>query len=166
MTPARDRSEPDELDLDFDLERIDSILVPTDGSPAAGEALERAILIADAADDDGPDRPIVHVLSVVDATSDPLRFGAAEVADLERAKWRLVEDVVATVDSRDCEVRPAVRRGRPASTILSYAADNDVDLLVVGRTGRGNIERTLLGSVTDRLLRRSPIPVLVVPAPS
>ncbi|EMA37230.1 universal stress protein [Halobiforma nitratireducens] len=138
-----------------------TIVVATDGSAAATAALERAVGLAtggsDAAD------AVVHVLSVVDTTTDPYRFGVADVAELERTKRNLVDDIVAALDDPDCEVRAAVRRGRPDGVVLAYAAEVDADLLVVGRTGRSGLKRALLGSTTDRLLRKSSIPVLVVP---
>lgn len=138
---------------------IRSILAPTDGSDAADAALERALRIADL------EGATVHVLSVVDTTANPMRFGVAEVAELDRARTDLVDGIVDACGDRtpELEVRGAVRRGRPAETILEYAEEHAIDLLVVGRTGRGGVAEALLGSTADRLVRRSPIPVVVVP---
>ncbi|TYL36541.1 universal stress protein [Natronococcus pandeyae] len=137
---------------------IRTILVPTDGSDAAGTALERALQFAE------PDDATVHVLSVVDTTTNPMRFGVAEVAELDRATEELVDEIVDAYGDRDVEIRGAIRRGRPASTILAYAEENEIDLLVVGRTGRDGVADALLGSTTDRLVRQASIPVIVVPA--
>ncbi|MDG5761726.1 universal stress protein [Natronococcus sp. A-GB1] len=138
---------------------IRSILAPTDGSDAAEAALERALRFAEL------EGATVHVLSVVDTTANPMRFGVAEVADLDRARTKLVDDVVDACGDRtpELEVRGAVRRGRPAAAILEYAEEQAIDLLVVGRTGRGGVAEALLGSTADRLVRRAPIPVVVVP---
>lgn len=57
----------------------------------------------------------------------------------------------------------AVVEGRPARTIATYAADHDADLVVVGSHGRRGVERILLGSVSQRVLRTVAVPVLVVP---
>jgi nucleotide-binding universal stress UspA family protein len=57
-----------------------------------------------------------------------------------------------------------VRTGRPADEILKRADALSCDLIVVGSHGRGGFERWALGSVTERLLRRSRRPVLIVPA--
>jgi len=137
---------------------IRSILVATDGSDAATDALERGVELAERMD------AVVHILSVVDATANPMQFGVADVAELHEARERLVEEVVAAVDDRDVELQGAIRRGRPADAILTYAEENGIDLLVVGRTGRGRVAQALLGSTTDRLLRDSSLPVIVVPA--
>ncbi|MWV38278.1 universal stress protein [Natrialba sp. INN-245] len=141
-------------------EPVRSILVPTDGSDAADAALERALTLAANVD------ATVHVLAVVDTTDDPLRFDSALVADLETAKNELVEDVLEAVDGRQADVVGAVRRGRPASTIVDYASEIDADLIVVGRTGESRTATALLGSTADRVVRTASIPVIVVPDPS
>ncbi|ELY58717.1 universal stress protein [Natronolimnohabitans innermongolicus] len=135
-----------------------SILVPTDGSDAATAALERALAHASRTN------ATVHVLSVLDTTTDPLRFDVADVAELHQAKTDLVDEIVETAGTRDVDVRGAIRRGRPADVALTYADENDIDTIVVGQTGRSRLSKALLGSTTDRLLRQASIPVLVVPA--
>jgi len=110
-----------------------TILVPIDGSDAASAALDLALSLADGTD------AIVHVLAVVDVTADPMRFDAALVSDLERAKERLVDEVVATAADHDADVTGAVRRGRPARTIVDYADERDIELIVLGRSGRSGI---------------------------
>jgi len=52
--------------------------------------------------------------------------------------------------------------GPPSNTILDYVEDNDVDLVVIATHGRTGLDRVLLGSVAERVLRRSPTPVFVV----
>ncbi|WP_254538058.1 universal stress protein [Halomarina litorea] len=53
-------------------------------------------------------------------------------------------------------------RGSPYESILSFAADHDVDLTVMGRRGAGGVARLHIGSVTDRVIRLSEVPVLPV----
>jgi nucleotide-binding universal stress UspA family protein len=136
---------------------IRTILVPTDGSDAAGTALERALQLAELSG------ATVHVLSVVDTTTNPMQFGVTEVAELDRLTEELVDEVVATHDGRAVDVRGAIRRGRPAEVILSYTEENAIDMIVVGRTGSGGLAEALLGSTADRLVRQSTVPVVVVP---
>lgn len=54
--------------------------------------------------------------------------------------------------------------GHPPTAILEYIEENDVDLVVIATQGRTGLERVILGSVTERVLRRSPVPVFVVKA--
>ena len=52
--------------------------------------------------------------------------------------------------------------GHPPTAILEYVDENEVDLIVISTQGRTGLERMILGSVTERVLRRSPVPVFVV----
>jgi len=58
-----------------------------------------------------------------------------------------------------------VQMGDPVSALLSLARELRPDMMVVGSHGRGAVMRLLLGSVSTQLIRLSPVPVLVVPAP-
>jgi len=140
-----------------DEQSVGSILVPTDGSDVADQAFQKALAFADRLD------AAVHVLSVVDTTGNPLEFGVAEVDELNQTSQRLVDEIVDAHDDRDIEVHGAIRRGRPADSILDYATENDVDLILVGRTGRGRVADVLLGSTADRVVRQASVPVIVVP---
>ncbi|WP_254529964.1 universal stress protein [Natrinema gelatinilyticum] len=140
-----------------DNQSVGSMLVPTDGSDVAGQALEKALAFADRLDAN------VHVLSVVDTTGNPLKFGVAEVDELNRAGQCLVDEIVDAHDDRDVEIYGAIRRGRPADMILNYATENEIDLILIGRTGRGRVADVLLGSTADRVVRQASIPVIVVP---
>lgn len=133
-----------------------TILVPTDGSDAANEALEHALAMAEAFG------ASVRVLAVVDPGSNPWRFGVEEVDALNRAAERLVDDLVDAYDDRAVVVRGTVRRGRPYRAILEYADETDADVIVMGRTGDGGLSGVLLGSTTDRVLRNASVPVAVV----
>ncbi|WP_256300602.1 universal stress protein [Haloarchaeobius salinus] len=132
---------------------FDEILVPTDGSECATAAVGYAEDLArhyDAA---------VHVLHVVDSRT------AENVPQQEERGLRaeaIVEEVTEEVEAADLEVEGAVRTGVPHRTILEYVEKNDIDLVVMGTHGRTGVERYLLGSVTEKVLRRSDVPVLTV----
>jgi nucleotide-binding universal stress UspA family protein len=69
-----------------------------------------------------------------------------------------------------CQVPPGVpltshlESGEPASTILKVAGAQGVDLVIVGTHGRTGVRHLLLGSVAEKLVRLSPVPVLTVPS--
>jgi nucleotide-binding universal stress UspA family protein len=63
-------------------------------------------------------------------------------------------------------VGTAVVEGRPAVRIVDYAAARGVDLIVLGTHGRTGVDRYLLGSVAERVVRLAGVPVLVVPVPA
>ncbi len=80
---------------------------------------------------------------------------------------RLVDDVrdFATVESAPgVAIDAAAQQGFPATEIVEYARAMNADLLVLGTHGRSGVERLLLGSVAERVLRRAGCPVLTVPA--
>jgi nucleotide-binding universal stress UspA family protein len=140
------------------------ILVPIDYSEPSRRALELALSLDAEAE--------IHALHVWDRPSfvsdemvvhkDGSRRSLAELIR-ENAEREMLE-FLATVEV------PAGRRfshrlvpGEPVSTILAEASKPGYDVLVIGTHGRGGVTRLLLGSVTEKLIRLSPIPVLSVP---
>ncbi len=63
------------------------------------------------------------------------------------------------------EVKTAVLLGRAAERIAEYARDNKADLIIMATHGRSGVARWVIGSVADRVLHISPVPVLVIRAP-
>lgn len=137
--------------------RVRSILVPTDGSDGAGRAIAQTMALADQLDAD------IHVLTVIDSSSSPLQFGISEAHELEQSKQRIIDDVLAEYDDHAVSITGAIRRGQPEEQIVEYAIEHEIDLIAISQTGASELERTLLGSTADRVVRAAPIPVLVVP---
>lgn len=139
-----------------------TILVPIDGSECARTAAARAIDLARGAGG------TVHAVYVVDESPANVLLSRASMAtlleELHEQGQMATRDIAALAD--DVPVETAVVQGVDvADALLSYAADNDVELLVMGTQGRHGIDH-LLGSTTERVLARSSLPVLVVPAPA
>ncbi|WP_435182788.1 universal stress protein [Halobellus sp. EA9] len=138
------------------------ILVPTDGSDCADYAVEHAI---DIAEQYGAE---LHVLSVVDSRDVSHSAPAISPQQVEETLRERAESVVEAVADRAAdagvEAVTAVEPGIPDDVVVDYAVDNDCDLIVMGTHGRTGLERYLLGSVTERTVRRSAVPVLTVRA--
>ncbi|MFB6281943.1 MAG: universal stress protein [Haloferacaceae archaeon] len=136
----------------------DEILVPTDGSAAAERAIEHAVDLAGRYD------ARIHAFYVVDTSAYAALEGAGTaVVDALEDQGR--EAVAAVVDAAEAAGVPAervVRDGSPHRNILDYIDEAGVDLVVMGTHGRRGIDRYLLGSVTERVVRSSPVPVLTV----
>jgi nucleotide-binding universal stress UspA family protein len=79
----------------------------------------------------------------------------------ERAE-SVVESVAERAADAGVETVTAVEPGVPDDVVVEYAADHDCDLVVMGTHGRTGLQRYLLGSVTERTVRRSSVPVLTV----
>lgn len=140
---------------------FESVLVPTDGSDAANAASDYGITLAAATD------AAMHVVHVVDLTASSGEFGGTGVlAALEEVGRRAVDDVIDRADDAGLRsVEASVLSGTPARAILDYADERDIDLIVAGTHGRTGLDRYLLGSVTEKLVRVADVPVLTVPRP-
>ncbi|SEO20753.1 Nucleotide-binding universal stress protein, UspA family [Halorientalis persicus] len=145
------------------------ILVPTDGSDLARRALEEACTIAGLTD------ATIHVLYVVDdaAIAELATDASLDEVSLDADVHRLfdrfeavgehaIEDIQTTAGERGVDIVTAVRRGIPDEEILAYVNEQDIDLIVMGTHGRRGVQRYLLGSTTERVLRRVTTPVLAV----
>jgi len=139
----------------------DRILVPTDGSPAAEAAVEQAVSLA------RQYGATIHALYVVDSSAySTLEAGAEVVIDsLETEGERAVEEIATAAEEAGVDVTTAVTTGTAYRGILSYADEHGVDLIVMGTHGRRGIDRYLLGSVTERVVRTADVPVLTVRQP-
>ncbi|AFZ74903.1 universal stress protein [Natronobacterium gregoryi] len=137
----------------------DDVLVPTDGSDTVLETLEHALPIA--ADNDAT----VHSLYVVDTR---ITAAAADNAtDLTETLEKDGREAIAEVEDRasaaTLETTGEVREGTPAKTILDYADEHGIDLIVIGTRGKSPREKvTSLGSVSERVVDNASIPVFVV----
>ena len=145
------------------------ILVPTDGSDVAENAVTHAL---DLAEQYGAE---VHALYVIDTDSMSLSLGAEQVDRIQQGQYREMDEVRERAEratgyvadragERGLDAVEHVSAGRPHSLIADYAADNDIDLVVMGSHGRGGVTRMLLGSVAERTLRSTTRPVLVIDA--
>jgi nucleotide-binding universal stress UspA family protein len=139
----------------------ETILVPTDGSPGAVAAAEHAVDIADRYG------ATVHALYVVDVRMSPVSAGMDEdevralFEDSDEEPTGRVRDLAEGAGVPAVEV---LEVGIPHEVIREYVADHGVDLLVMGRHGHTGLERTLLGSLTERVVRTVDVPVLMVQA--
>ena len=136
---------------------FDRILFPTDGGEGADAVFDRVLDVAEA------HGGTVHVLNVADTTHDSVTRIEGEVVDvLEREGERVVEAAAERAANRGVETVTDVVQGGVAATIDEYAREYDVDLIAISTRGRTGLERLLLGSTTDRVLRRSSVPVLTL----
>lgn len=141
---------------------FEPILCPTDGSDGAWAGLEHGVAFADATG------ATLHVVHAVDHTA----LGGAEDAgvvldSLERRGRRAVDEAVAYADEAGLHsVEATLTSGRAARAIVDYVEERDVQLVVMGTRGRTGLDRYVVGSVTETVVRLCPVPVLTVPTPA
>lgn len=143
---------------DATLEALETIVVPTDGSEVARAAASHAVDLAVTAD------AAVHAIIVIDVSV--LHDGAGQEMVLEALSEvgrAAVEDVVSMAEDAGVEdVATRIIQGQPSSTVVDYASEVDGSLIVVGTHGHRGLDRLLLGSVAERVIRTGETPVMGV----
>src|SRR5438132_9719685 len=135
---------------------ISKILYATDFSPYSNQAYFHAVALAEK---HGATLTILYVYSprLAEAAA-PGRGGDA------KQYWREQLEQIRPVDAR-IPVRHVLLEGDPAAEIVRYATDAGIDLIVMGTHGRTGLERLLMGSVAEKVMREAPSSVLVVKLP-
>jgi len=139
------------------------ILIATDGSENVRKAISHAIGLAKLYDAQ------LNAVYVMDIKTDygPKSYLSTDLSTegLENflkqegdAAIKYVEDMAK---NEGLGIEKWMRRGNPADEILKLAQEQSIDLIVMGTLGRSGIEKFLLGSVADKVIRNSRIPVLV-----
>ena len=148
------------------------ILVPLDGSDVSASALPTARQLAEALG------ARIHLLQVASQSEEfsvmrGAEFGTMgsdysqqvldEVLTVQRERIeRYLDEVAEELQSAGLEIVKAVEDGQAADKIVDYAEAGGIDLILMSTHGRGGVRRFLVGSVTDKVIRSTGLPVLVV----
>jgi nucleotide-binding universal stress UspA family protein len=138
------------------------ILCPVDFSATSGHAFVYAAAIAQLF---GAELLLLHVIEEVPLMT---AYGGAPAVDLsaEAEKYARTEMArLAASATSGAKIRTEIVHGKSHTSILKFAAANNVDLIVIGKHGRSKLDHFLFGSVTERVIRRAACPVMVVPSP-
>jgi len=150
------------------------VLVPLDGSEASERALAHAQALAAAFD------ARVHLLQVISISHEyEIYHGAGEgglmameysiemAEQVTAARQTRAEDYLkataARLEADGIPVHTSVRQGLTLDNITDFVAENGIDLIVMSTHGRSGLQRFFIGSVTDRVIRFSHVPVLAIP---
>ncbi|MDI6729001.1 MAG: universal stress protein [Thermodesulfovibrionales bacterium] len=134
------------------------ILVAHDGSDAADRALLEAAAIAQKF---GSKLTVISV--VPNLCFSEIGTDCDTVTKLYRAEVEgAMEGVKILLKEKGIEAETVVLEGSPADVIVDYAKGMDMSLIVLGSTGKQATERTILGSVSSRVVANAPCSVLVV----
>ena len=151
---------PEAADPDRAGSPIDALLLPTDGSEPAVAAARYGLDLAERLD------ATVHLLSVAESKHRGVlsRLGLGDDLATEDEEVKRVTDhlssLVTEARDRKLDVVTATSVGDPAKEIVAYAEGERIDLIAMGTAGAGGFQRFVVGSVTDEVVRTSPVPVL------
>jgi nucleotide-binding universal stress UspA family protein len=142
--------------------KLKKLLVPTDFSDSARQAFRYGLSFAK---EYQAELVLLHVVEnlTVGYASDLFPVPMAEVFQ-EISGYAKAELAKLAEEARQRGVRVSelVVQGKPSAEIIRHAAENDVDIIVLGTHGKGMLDQALFGSTTERVVRRAPCPVLSV----
>jgi len=144
--------------------KIKRILFPTDFSVCAGQALKHAVFFAQKY------KAELHLFHAITMFEDQAEILSHELSDTEKLieEHKVIADVklnefVEQYGSKDFNVVKSLVKGISAApAVLEYASDNDIDLIVLGTTGRRGLGHLFMGSVAEEIVRLSTCPVFTV----
>lgn len=163
-----------------------NILYPTDGSEAAETVIKhvkdlastyeaRVHIIYVVAPDSGDSSMVLKKdeqgnwkTGMFKRQSEPISTsgmakGSVDVNEVLRQEGESYIGAVADeLNEAGCKVKTACVKGTPHKEILNYGENNDIDLIAMGTHGRSGVERQFIGSVTEKVVRGSEIPVLTI----
>ena len=141
--------------------RIEKILVPTDFSDCGRPAVEYGCQLAARFQ---AELHLLHVVPDSELRHDPGRAYTMSIATIDKiqeAATRHIEELGGDF-AETVKVFREIRQGVPYVEILNYVRDNNPDMVIMGTHSRTGLKHMLLGSVTERVVRLSPSPVLTV----
>jgi len=143
--------------------QLKKVLVPTDFSDSAKHAFGYGVSFAREYE---AELVLLHVVEnlTVGYASDLFPVPMAEVFQ-EISGYAKAELAKLAAEAREkgARVSELVVQGKPSAEIVRYAAENEVDMIVLGTHGKGMLDQALFGSTTERVMRHAPCPVLTVP---
>lgn len=134
------------------------ILCATDGSPASQNAILHARDLAQKCE---AEIVLVHVFRNIEEFGKSPYFSEIE-AERKKAGETVIGQAMEELRDSGLTVHVEPAEGHPAEAIINVARVRNCDLIVMGSRGLGTFQELLLGSVSDKVVRRAPCPVLIV----
>jgi len=142
--------------------QINTILFPTDFSQGARVAMDHAVSLAR---DYNAKLILLYVIQDISVSEwyIPSSLSVADlVEDMQKSAWQEMEGWAAEVSSKIEDIEKIVLRGVPFVEIVKIAREKSADLIVIGTHGWTGIDHILFGSTAEKVVRKSPCPVLTV----
>lgn len=137
-----------------------NIVIATDGSENSRKAISCGIKIAKLS---GATVYIIHVVDTLSVVSDLWTAGKEMIHEMMiRDGKKILSEARKTIEDSGVKVKDVLLDGHPGEEIIRFAENNNMDLIVVGTLGATGLEKFLMGSVAEKVVRLSKVPVLVV----
>jgi nucleotide-binding universal stress UspA family protein len=138
------------------------ILVPTDFEEPSQRALEIALELAGTL---GADLTIMHTCEIPTYAYQGLAVAPIDLlSPLEDVARKKLDELVSSLTQRCRSCKGVLKVGIPWQEILEVVTETEADLVIIGTHGRRGVTHALLGSVAEKIVRMSPVPVLTVRA--
>lgn len=134
------------------------ILVPTDGSDYSYKAAEHAVYLARSL---GAKIYVLNVVNVDLAFRSGIHY-AEGMSELQQAGNEATARVRQICEKQGVECEELIVKGQPADTIIQVSRELCASCIVIGSIGMSAIERVLIGSVSEKVMRHANCPVLLV----
>ncbi len=143
--------------------KLERILFPTDFSECGRAAGKYAQALAERF---GAELHILHVLAdmamMLPEPASALSLPPNYLTEMKREAEQALDRILPGNEGGRLRIVRATRMGNTFGEIVSYADENNIDLIVVGTHGRGAVAHMLLGSVAEKVVRKAHCPVLTV----
>lgn len=141
-------------------EELQHILVPVDGSEPSRRALEKAVYLAQKCGSS------LTLLTVVDMNKEINSFeqvstGGYIPGELKEKGYKLLLKLMPLIPDT-IHAEAVVQIGDPAQNIVTYSEEHPVDLIIIGNRGLSGLKKIFLGSVSNYVLLRSHVPILIM----
>ena len=150
------------------------ILLPTDGSENSKRANKHALWIADKSNADilvlyviEPHFPRLETTLPISTLPTPdeqfyeeIRMEGKQIIDNFKQE---LDDLQCKGICKNVNLKTLIVEGKPSNEIINITNEENIDLIIMGASGRHGLDRFVLGSVTERVVREAKIPVMVTP---
>ena len=144
---------------------LQTILVPLDASELSRSALPFAEDLAKAL---GASLVVMHAIvptAIAYPGAEPVAIPQSVITDIEASAHAFARGIAGELTARGLKAKPVVLTGTAAEAIVEAAEAERADVIVMSTHGRSGVQRLLLGSVAEAVVRRSSVPVKLVPPP-
>jgi len=138
------------------------ILLPTDGSKFAEKAEEHALFLAEASAAEIVALSVVETSFSIGLPSDDTVFHINQMLKKETEKNLEKVEKMKEDSNKDVNITLKVAEGSPAEVILDTIEKEDIDLVVMGSSGKSGFDRFIMGSVAEKVVKAAECSVLVV----